>query len=357
MYNYLSKFTAFCVGSLLVAQVAYASPQSEKLRVFDWAGYDSASFFPQYVKKYGGKPAFDFFGEEEEAFQKMKSGYNGDISHPCGYSTNIWREAGLIQALDKKKLKNYDQLNAKFKALPGFEVDGVPFVVPYDFGNTAMVVLTDKVDKKYQKSLQSFIDPAFKGKISLPDNFSDSFSLGLLATGVRDWSNLTDSQIAAAADWLRKAHKNVRFYWTDGASLLQGMKSGEITMSWAWNETPTALVNEKINAKMIRDTAEGFAVFVCGYVHLKSSKPENTDQVYEFLNSISSQESATALVSEFGYGHANKVGLGKISKSTLADNNIDNFEELSKKALFQIPITLDSRKKMIAEFEKIKAGQ
>ncbi len=352
----MNKFFLSICASIIGCSALMASSESEKLRIFDWAGYDDGAYFPQYVKKYGGKPAFDFFAEEEEALQKLRSGYNGDLSHPCGYSFNVWRDAGLLQPLDKKKLKNWDQLSPTVKALPGVEVNGAPFVLPYDMGNTAMVVLTDKVDKKYHKSLQSFLDPAFKGKISLPDNFSDTFSLGLLATGTRDWSNLSDAQIKAASDWLRKAHKNVKYYWTDGANLLQGMKSGEIVMSFAWNETPTALNAEKIPAKMIRDTDEGFAVFVCGYVHLKSSKPENNERVYDFLNSVSSVESAQAMVTNFGYGHANKVGMGKLSKSDLQDNNVDKFEEYAKRALFQTPLPLDARKKMIEEFEKIKAG-
>ena len=343
------------IGLALITTVSVAWANSDKIRVFDWAGYDYDQLYPDYLKKYGGMPSYDFFGEEEEALQKMIAGYNGDISHPCGYAANVWFQAGILQPWDSKKLENIDELYPELLAQPGFKQNGELYIVPYDFGNTALIVAHD-VHPSLTKSLQSFIDPSMKGKISLPDNMSDAFSLGFLATGVKDWSNVTTAEIKAAADWLRKAHKNVRFYWTEASNLIQGFKSEEIKMAWGWNEISTTLNAEGIENRMIRDTKEGSAVFVCGYVHLKSADPDNEDQIYDFINALTDKNASESLVTEFGYGHSNRLGMDALDANVLADNNLDNFEELAKNSLFQVPLPKKVRPIMIQEFEKIKAG-
>jgi len=49
---------------------------------FTWAEYDNPAFHPKFVEKYGGSPEFSFFGEEEEALQKLRSGFTPDLAHP-----------------------------------------------------------------------------------------------------------------------------------------------------------------------------------------------------------------------------------------------------------------------------------
>jgi len=71
--------------SLSVAPMAASAADSE-LTVFDWAGYEDPAFHPAYVEKNGDSPTFAYFGDEEEAFQKLRTGFRADIGHPCSQS-------------------------------------------------------------------------------------------------------------------------------------------------------------------------------------------------------------------------------------------------------------------------------
>ena len=51
-----------------------------------------------------------------------------------------------------------------------------------------------------------------------------------------DWTNLTEEQFAAAAQFLRDVHPNVRAYWADPSELSQLMASGEVQVAWSWND-------------------------------------------------------------------------------------------------------------------------
>jgi spermidine/putrescine transport system substrate-binding protein len=55
-------------------------------------------------------------------------------------------------------------------------------------------------------SLEIFNNPAYAGRLSIPDNVDDAYALAYLATGVTDWSDVTDEQFEAATAWLRGIH-------------------------------------------------------------------------------------------------------------------------------------------------------
>jgi spermidine/putrescine-binding protein len=94
---------------------------------------------------------------------------------------------------------------------------------------------------------------------------------------------------------------------------------------------------------------------VCGYVHLKDA-PGDVNKVYDFLNSINQPEVAQYLLSDWGYAHGNAKAMASIDPKLLAEKGYDDVEKFVDKTLFQSPVSPDLKLKMIAEFEKIKAG-
>ena len=66
--------------------------------------------------------------------------------------------------------------------------------------------------------------------------------------------------------------------------------------------------------------------------------------------------SANYLVENWGYGHANQMAMDQMDQATLASMGYDNVEQFRANTLWQGPLPFELREKMIAEFEKIKAG-
>ena len=50
---------------------------------FTWSGYDEVNFHKQYINEHGCASNFTFWGDEEEAFAKMRAGFEPDIMAPC----------------------------------------------------------------------------------------------------------------------------------------------------------------------------------------------------------------------------------------------------------------------------------
>jgi len=82
--------TLALAGTLAASVATFAVAEDQSLIIFDWPGYEAASFHSQYVEKHGSSPTFAFFGEEDEAFGKLRSGFKADLGHPCSQSVTQW---------------------------------------------------------------------------------------------------------------------------------------------------------------------------------------------------------------------------------------------------------------------------
>ena len=57
----------------LVPMTAFAADKN--LTVFDWAGFEEPVLFQSYVDKHGDSPTFALYGVDDEAYQKLASGF------------------------------------------------------------------------------------------------------------------------------------------------------------------------------------------------------------------------------------------------------------------------------------------
>ena len=340
-------------GSVAFAALATASMAADaELTVFDWAGFEDQTLIEPYVAKHGDMPTYALYGDDDEAFQKMSSGFKADVAHPCSQMVGKYRDAGLIEPWDVSKIPNFAQIDPKFLNSPTFKDDAGVWYIPTDYAYTAVAYNTTDVPVEDVASLQVFLDPKYEGRISLPDNTDDVFSLGLLATGVTDWSNLTDAQFTAAADWLRKAHLNVRAYWADPSELAQLMATGEVQIAWSWNDSIALMRAEGFPVGFQRQAKEGASSWFCGYVNFKDG-PGSEDKAYDFINAWLDEGSAKALLDNFGYAATQSAGMARIPAEELAAADVNPIDGI---LLAQTPIPAAMRDRMVAEFELIKSG-
>lgn len=350
--------TAALAGALAASVSAIAVAEDSELTVFDWSGYEEPAFHPKYVAKYNDSPTFTFFGDEDEAFEKLRAGFKADIGHPCSQSVVKWREAGLLQELDTSKIAGWNDLNPAIMAMKNLATteDGKAWFMPWDWGVTALTYNSEKIKADEVTSLKAFADPKYQGRVSIGDNVDDAYALASLVIGVKDWTTMTDDQFKQASDFLRQVHKNVRLYWTDSTEIVQALGNGEVDLAWAWNDAGTQLSNEGKPFVINRDTTEGLTTWVCGYVLLKDA-PGNKDKAYDFLSAVNDDpEVAKYIVNDWGYGHANAKAMGAVDPAVLQAKGYADVAKFVDKTLFQSPVPTELKTKMIAEFEKIKSG-
>jgi spermidine/putrescine transport system substrate-binding protein len=327
-----------------------AAAQADLL-VFDYSGFEDPAFHTTFTEKHGRSPDFAFFGDEDEAFQKLISGFRADVSHVCAGSVTKWVESGILEAWDTTKITAFDDLD---RNLVGQDITAGAanvYFIPTDFGSTAIAYNAEQVPAEDAASLNVFLNPAYAGRMTIPDNVDDAFALAYLATGTTDWTNATDAQFDAAVDWLRQAHGNMRTYWTDPAELAQLLASGEVLVSWAWNETLPTMVEEGFPIGFQRETTEGSSLWLCGYVNLKDGEGSE-DEAYDFLNAMLDPSSTDALL-DAGYGQANATAMAAKGEEALVASGLG---QISVPVLAQLPMSNEQREKQNEAFERVKAG-
>lgn len=340
------------MASVALACAAPAFAADPDLIVFDWAGFEDQALIEGYVAKHGDMPTYAFFGDDDEAFQKVSSGFKADVAHPCSQMVSKYRDAGLIEPWDVTRIPNFGEIAPRFLASTVFKDDTGVWYIPTDYAYTAVAYNTNDVPAEDVASLAVFHNPKYAGRISLPDNTDDVWALALLATGVTDWTNVSEDQFQAAADWLRAAHANVRAYWADPSELAQLMATGEVQVAWSWNDSIALMREEGFPVGFQRQAAEGASSWFCGYVNLKDS-PGSEDKAYDFINAWLDHGSAQGLLAGFGYAHANDAAMAAITPEELVAADVNPIEST---LLAQTPIDPTIRDRMVEEFEKIKAG-
>ena len=148
------KRTTTLLGSAAVALVAgSAFADDPELLVFDWSGFEEDAYWAKYGEIHGDNPTYAFFGEEEEAFQKLRSGFRADVAHPCSQSIDKWRKAGLIEPWDLSKIPNYQYVPDQFKTASIFTEGDDVYFIPADNGTTAIAYNMDELSTDELTSL------------------------------------------------------------------------------------------------------------------------------------------------------------------------------------------------------------
>ena len=344
-----TSLTILSAASVLALSVA-AHAADPDLTVLDWAGWEIDGMLQPYVDKNGQKPSYVFFADDDEAFQKVSSGFKADVVHPCAAAVPRYMDAGLIEPWDTSKIAEF--ANIPERMVKPFTNDQGVWFIPTDYAYTAIAYNADTVPAEDVASVQVFANEKYAGRISMPDNTDDVWSLAFMATGVTSWDNVTDEQFTAAADWLRKVHPNVRAYWSDPSELSQLMASGEVQVAWSWNDPVAILQAENFPVGFNRAAAEGAATWYCGFVNMKDA-PGVEDKAYDHINSLLAPSSAQPLLDAIGYALANDAAMASIPADALKAAYID---PVTTPLFVQSPPTTELRDRMIEEFELIKSG-
>ncbi|WBU63352.1 ABC transporter substrate-binding protein [Paracoccus aerodenitrificans] len=338
--------------AILAALATPAFAADPELTVFDWAGFEEPVIFQGYIDKHGDNPTFAFYGDDDEAFQKVASGFKADVVHPCSQMVSKYRDAGLIEPWDTSRIENFDDLDPELMASDVFQDDEGVWYIPTDWGATAIAYNPEEVPGEDVASLNVFTNPEYQGRTSLPDSSDDVWALAYLATGVTDWTEVSDEEFQAAADWLREAHQNVAAYWADPSEQAQLMASGQVDVAWSWNDGVTYLREDDYPVAFQREAKEGSSNFICGFVNMKDG-PGSEDKVYDFINAWLEPRAAKGLLDTIGYGHSTRAGMETISDEPAVEEGLS---DIDAPLLAQVPNDPQQRERQLAEFEKIKAG-
>ena len=256
---------------------------SDEPLLFTWENWADPPFLSEYKEKYGVEPQSAIWADEDEAFAKMRTGYEPDVMGPCSYEFGRWQEAGLLQPIDTTKLKHWKDIPDYLKKIPGMmKSETEACFIPQYWANTSVTYRTDLAPEYVGKeSWKILFDPKYKGKVAGLDGVDDTVTLIAKTWGV-DPYNMTDDQWKMVQGKLREFVANARFISSDETSLSQGLASGEVVAAITWNQTHASLKREGKPVAYMNPPG-GMFTYVCGMV--LSAKAKNLEKSYALIDS------------------------------------------------------------------------
>jgi spermidine/putrescine transport system substrate-binding protein len=319
--------------------------------VFTWEGYNDPGLHGSYLTKYGEGPNFTFFGDEEEAFTKIRAGFKPDMAQPCSYKIPAWRDAGILMPLDTSALTHWDDLVPSLKDIPGMVQNGQRHWVCSDWGQTSILYREDLVELE-EESWGLLWDERYAGRLALYDSLIDGVMVAAIYGGAKDPFNMTEEEVAMTESLLREQLPLLLYYANSATEIQQGIASGELVAATATNDSYTFLRSEGLPVKWM-SPKEGAMTWTCGMSIMSTAT--KLDRCYEYLNAMLSPEAGAYEIVEFGFGHANLKAYDLVSEQDLLDRGLTrNPDDLLSAGVFQEPI--GNEPELQEMFEQVKAG-
>ena len=244
----------------------------EQLRVFDFAGFEDPKLHQPYFRKYGSSPAISIFADGEEAFVKLRAGFEADVVQLGTFDVQRLRDTDLIQPLDPSRLAYWPDVFPYFKSAPATIADGKHWMIPVDWGYDSILYRTDLADIS-EESWTVLWDPRFKGKVGYGTELYPAIAGAALALGIKDPFHANDEEFEQIRKKLVELSDAVKFFWTDPTSIEQAMASGEVVAAWAWSSSYKALKSQGIPVKLMQKPKEGVSSWIAGFAGSRIRQP------------------------------------------------------------------------------------
>ena len=300
---------------LLPGSARAADGDVEHPVAFVWAGYDDPGFYPPYVEKYGRPPDFSLYGDEEEALQKMRAGYQPDVMLPCAYVIERWHRAGVLGTIDTSLLSNWDDVIPALKNAPGGLVDGKRVMVPTDWGMTSVIYRSDIATRYIDNESYAILwDPEYKGRLATIDSQVDGVSVAALYAGL-DPFDLSPDEIEHVRRLLQEQRALLRMYTSDNTSITQSLASGEVVAALGWSTDYANLRADGVPVRFM-DPQEGRMTWICGVaIHAKT---KHREMAHEVIDAMISPEGGAYTIQENSTGVANGKAFELVDDELLA---------------------------------------
>lgn len=159
-----------------------AKPVEKLVNLAIWSNYISDEAVAEFTKSTGIELQISNYSSNEELLAKIQAGGGGfDVIVPSDYMVSILKTLGYIQPIEKKRLKNYENIDPRFL---GRSYDSInDYSVPYTWTVTGMAINRERFKGAVKGWADVFATKELSGNISLLDDSREVLGIGLRLAG------------------------------------------------------------------------------------------------------------------------------------------------------------------------------
>ncbi len=251
--------------------------------------------------------------------------------YALGYEI-IYKEMGLLKAIDTSKIPNYSPDNT----LPLFYKgsrwywDGKQWGVPLLWGMNTIVYNPKSVKKPTQYS--DLLDPKYKGKLTFVDDGTSNWSLIAIIAGYGDkYPNLTRAEFDDAFEKLKPYRDQCRVFAASSGDAVSLLVSGEVDVVFSASANTPSETTKRGVTTLLSVPKEGAALWCDALFIPKTAK--DIPLALEFINTVLEADTQARMATTMFSGVVNPKAIPLLSaelRETFDYAHLDSFFEKSK---------------------------
>jgi putative spermidine/putrescine transport system substrate-binding protein len=311
--------------SLAVPAAGVSAQRGGTLNMIAWEGYTQPQWVKPFEQKTGCHVHAKYAGSSDEMVTLMRSGGGNqyDMVSASGDASLRLIYGKDVQAIDPSKIPDYKNFGKAFQSPPNNTVGGKHYGISLQWGPNTLLYNTQKV-KPAPTSWAAIYSPAYKGKVTVPDNpiqIADAALYLMKAQpklGIKDPYELNPTQFAATIGLLRKQKPLIKKYWALASDEIDLFKNGDAVIGASWPYQTNTLIAAKAPVKDLipKEGATGWLD-----TWMVSSHTKNLACAYQWLAWISTPKVQAQQAIYFGETPVNSKAcawMDKLSKGSCA---------------------------------------
>lgn len=344
-------------------------PAEEKvLNIYNWPDYIPEGMVAAFEKETGIKVNYDTFETNEALHAKLVAGNTGyDIVVPGTVFAKPQIEGGLLQPLDKAKIKNLANLDPAIMSVLAKADPDNKHLVPWAWGFTTVGINKTKLEKALGKTPMPenawdlVFNPEYTKKvkacgIAYLDSPTEIIPVALHYIGKDAYSN-DPADYKAAAEMLAKVRKDVRLF---SSTMIDDIAGGKACVAIGWSgdiNIAAGRAKENKSKDVIEALlpATGALMFADTMAVTKDAKhPNNAMAFIDFYLRV---ENAALMSNEMNYPTGNKAAMDKIKPEIAGNKTIFVEADYMAKMIAPSSFTNEAREAMATAYNAFKKGK
>jgi spermidine/putrescine transport system substrate-binding protein len=333
----------------LAAPIAAEEQIGGEINILSWGNYIDFALKP-FEEKYGVKVNIDYYGDEQEAMNKIRAAGLGthDVVFLGAGFEDIAMKQGLIIPLDLSRIASYGDL---FPVLQKKKDDGNAYCATYSFGLNGIIAYDPSKTGGPITSWADVYSGKFAGRIGKIDKSNEQVWRTALSLGYT-YGPLSDEQWTKVEEKLDTNVAQVRTVYSHYDQMAQLLSSGEI---WIADSDDGGYRQAKAKGLPIEAAypVEGMTAWYDGPCIV--GEAPHPEAAYAFINHMLSPEIQARLPKELGYAPANSKAVPMLDEETRRNMDLDALVANIDKIQFQYNLGADFDKRGIEIWERAKA--
>lgn len=344
-------------------------PAEEKvLNIYNWPDYIPDGMIAAFEKESGIKVNYDTFETNEALHAKLVAGNTGyDIVVPGTVFAKAQIQGGLLQPLDKAKIKNLANLDPAIMATLQKADPDNKHLVPWAWGFTTVGINKTRVAKALgstpmpENAWDLVFNPTYTSKlkscgIAYLDSPTEIIPAALHYIGKDAYSN-DPADYKAATDMLAKVRKDVRLF---SSTMIDDVAGGKACVAIGWSgDINIAAGRARENKAKYEIEAllpsTGALIFFDTMAITKDAKHPNN--AHAFIDFYLRPENAAAMANDMNYPTGNKAAIDKIKPEISGNKTIFVESAYFSKMVPPSSFSNEAREAMASAYTKFKQGK